>query len=244
MNKFFLFLILLASNVWAQDVGFQHYGNFKRMMHTGDTTAQVELAKLDQSAGTWGVGALAGLRGEVIQVDGKILVSFGAKSDGKVQPGSSMDAAVLWASSKVAQWKQIQVPADMSQAEFEKFVSEQAAVNKVDLTRPFVFRVTGGYSHLIWHVLTGEKSDYKAGGHGGRGHAGGHSNKRSDMKVFRNPTATGQLVVVYSGEKLEGVVSHPGERFHVHYIDDAETVSGHVDQYNVQKGATLWLPAR
>lgn len=41
-----------------------------------------------------------------------------------------------------------------------------------------------------------------------------------------------------------GVVSHLGERFHVHYIDDSQTVSGHVDQYNVRSGATLWLPVR
>lgn len=236
------------SQGFAQPTGFQHYGNFKRMMHTGDTAAQVELAKLDQSAGTWGVGALAGLKGEIIQIDGKLLVSLGTDLDGKVQSPSATDAAVLWASGKVVHWKQIQVPSNMSQAEFEKFVSEQASINKVDLTQPFVFRVTGGYSHLIWHVLTGEKSDHKGdgyGGHthaGGHGHGGGHANKRSDMRVFRNPTATGQLVGVYSGETLEGVVSHPGERFHVHYIDDAETVSGHVDQYNVQTGATLWLP--
>ncbi len=246
----FLALVGWLSTGFAQPTGFQHYGNFKRMMHTGDTAAQVELAKLDQSAGTWGVGALAGLKGEIIQVDGKLLVSLGTDPDGKVQSPSSTDAAVLWASGKVAQWQQTQVPTDMSQAEFEKFVSEQAAINKVDLTQPFVFRVTGGYSHLIWHVLTGEKSGHKAGGHGGHGHAGphshggGHANKRSDMQIFKNPTATGQLVAVYSGERLEGVVSHPGERFHVHYIDDAQTVSGHVDQYNVQRGATLWLPVK
>ena len=223
---------------------FKHYGNFKRMMHTGDTTAQVELATLDQSVGTWGVGALAGLKGEVIQVDGKLLVSFGTDPEGRVQPPSKTDAAVLWAGGKVAHWKQIPVPADLGQAEFETFVSEQATRNNVDLTQPFVFRVIGGYSHLIWHVVTGETSAHKAGGHGGHGHAGGHTNKRSDMKVFRNPTATGQLVGVYSSDSLEGVVSHPGERFHVHYIDDAKAVSGHVDQYNVKKGATLWLPAR
>lgn len=89
-----------------------------------------------------------------------------------------------------------------------------------------------------------QKSDQKAGGHGGHSHGGGHANKPSDMKVFRNPRATGELVAVCSGEKLEGVVSHPGERFHVHYIDNAKTVSGHEDQYNAQKGAALWMPVR
>jgi alpha-acetolactate decarboxylase len=239
---------LLVTAALAQQESFQHHGNFKQMMHSGDTAGKVNLLTLDQSKGTWGVGALAGLKGEIVQVDGKLWVSLGTDSNGKVQAPSVNDAAILWASGKVTQWKQVQVPGDMSQAQFEKFVSEQASANKLELNQPFVFRVTGAFSHLIWHVLTGEKSGHGAavdsghGGHGGHGHAGGHANKQSGMKVFRNPTATGQIVAVYSGDKLEGVVSHPGERFHIHYIDNDQTVSGHVDQYNVRGGATLWLP--
>lgn len=243
-----LCLGLVMQTALGQSANFQHFGNFQRMMHTGDSAGQVELSKLDQSAGRWGVGALAGLKGEIIQVDGKLLVSLGTDPTGKVQAPQANDAAVLWASDKVAQWRQISVPNDMNQAQFEKFVSDQAVANRLDVNQPFAFRVTGGYSHLIWHVLTGEKPETRATGYGGHSHGGhghgGHANKQSGMKVFRNPTATGQLVAVYSGRKLEGVVSHPGERFHVHYIDDAQSVSGHVDQYNVKSGATLWLPVR
>jgi alpha-acetolactate decarboxylase len=240
-------LLICSYMASAQSTSFQHFGNFQRMMQTGDMAGQVVLSTLDQSTGTWGVGALAGLKGEIVQVDGKLLVSLGTDPNGKVQAPRANDAAVLWASDKVAQWKQIPVSSDMNQAQFEKFVSDQAAASKLDLYQPFAFRVTGGYSHLIWHVLTGEKpgaGSTAQGTHGGHSHGGGHTNKQSGMKVFRNPTATGQLVAVYSGQKLEGVVSHPGERFHVHYIDDAQTVSGHVDQYNVRHGATLWLPVR
>jgi alpha-acetolactate decarboxylase len=49
---------------------------------------------------------------------------------------------------------------------------------------------------------------------------------------------------VYSGTALEGVVSHPGERFHLHFADAAATVSGHVDRYSVAAGAVLKLPVR
>lgn len=64
------------------------------------------------------------------------------------------------------------------------------------------------------------------------------------MKVFHDPGAKGQLVGIYSGAALEGVVSHPGERFHLHYADDPATVSGHVDAYAVAAGAALLLPVR
>jgi hypothetical protein len=46
----------------------------------------------------------------------------------------------------------------------------------------------------------------------------------------------------YSGAQLEGVVSHPGGRFHVHYAAAALEVSGHVDAYAVASGSILKLP--
>ncbi|MBA4266934.1 MAG: hypothetical protein C0453_17805 [Comamonadaceae bacterium] len=64
------------------------------------------------------------------------------------------------------------------------------------------------------------------------------------MKVFHDPGAKGQLVGIYSGAALEGVVSHPGERFHLHYANDQATASGHVDAYAVAAGAVLMLPVR
>jgi len=51
-------------------------------------------------------------------------------------------------------------------------------------------------------------------------------------------------VAVYSGVQLEGVVSHPGERFHLHYADAGLSRSGHVDRYGVGAGAMLRLPVR
>lgn len=101
---------------------------------------------------------------------------------------------------------------------------------------------------MRWHVVTGEQT---AGGPGaetggaapGR-HSGGHAQQRSGMKVFHSPGAPGQLVGVYSGQALDGVVSHPGERFHVHYADDKASASGHVDAYAVAAGAVLMLPLR
>jgi len=47
---------------------------------------------------------------------------------------------------------------------------------------------------------------------------------------------------VFLGANCLGVVSHPGERFHLHFVDAAATVSGHVDAYAVAAGAVLKLP--
>jgi hypothetical protein len=243
--------IALFTSAHAQSPDFTHYGNFKRMMHTGDTKGQVLLSAVPSGPGVWGVGALAGLKGEIIQVDGKLLVSLGTDPKGAVNPPAPTDSAVLWASGQVKDWDPVKIPIDMTQTQFEAFFTQQATARKIDLTQPFMFRVTGSYAHLIWHVVTGEAPTGNQGAHDAHGSAagqtghgahGGHANQKSGMKIFRQPVATGQLVGVYSGDKLEGVISHPGEKFHVHYIDDGLTVSGHVDQYSVKAASILLLP--
>jgi len=244
-------ITLAASAAIAQVPDFKHYGNFKHMMQSGETKGQVLLSELPVSAGVWGVGALAGLKGEIIQIDGKLLVSLGTDPKGSVQPPKANDSAVLWASAKVTDWDSVKVPTDMTQAQFEAFVTQQAPSRQLDLTQPFIFRVTGHYAHLIWHVVTGERpsgdashkgaqsASAKNAGHGGHG---GHANDQAGMKLFRSPLSPGQLVGVYSGDKLEGLISHPGEKFHLHYIDNDLKVSGHVDQYTVKAGSVLLLP--
>lgn len=225
---------------------FTHVGNFKHMSHTGNTAGQAALASLPQAPGTWGVGATAGLKGEIVQIDGKLLVSPGSDAQGRVRAPVVDEQALLYASARVHRWVDATVPRDMDQAQLEAFVREQAAATGLSVDQPFVFRVEGRFPKLRWHIVTGEAP---AGGHAGGGHhghmadaSGGHANQQSGMKVFHAPGSTGQLVGVYSGVALEGVVSHPGERFQVHFADAAATLSGHVDAYAVAAGAVLKLP--
>jgi alpha-acetolactate decarboxylase len=226
---------------------FHHVGNFKRMNHTGDTAGLAAVSDLPQAPGTWGVGATAGLKAEMIQIDGRLLVSPGSDDRGRVRPPEANEQAMLWASGRVAAWAEVPVPRDMDQPAFEAFVQEQARARGLSLDHAFPFRVTGAFTRLRWHVVTGDKpAGGSAAGHGAHGAApmGHAANAQAGMKVFHDPGARGQLVVVYSGAALEGVVSHPGERFHAHYVDDKLSASGHVDAYAVAQGAVLMLPLR
>lgn len=237
--------LLLAGAAWASGLPFSfvHHGNFQRMMHTGDTAGQVALSALPQQPGTWGLGATAGLKGEIVQVDGRLLVSAGSDASGRVRPPQAEEQAVLFAGARVQEWRDIAVPRNMDAAAFEAFVQAQAKGLGLPPDQPFVFRVEGRFPHLLWHVVTGEQGP--GAGHGSHGsHGGGHANQRSDMRLFHQPGASGQLIGVYSGAALEGVVSHPGERFHLHFADPDASVSGHVDRYSVAAGAVLKLPVR
>jgi alpha-acetolactate decarboxylase len=237
--------LLLAGAAWASGLPFSfvHHGNFQRMMHTGDTTGQVALSALPQHPGTWGLGATAGLKGEIVQVDGRLLVSPGSDATGRVRAPQVDEQAVFFAGARVQEWRDVAVPRNMDAAAFEAFVQDQAKGIGLPPDQPFVFRVEGRFPHLLWHVVTGEQGP--GAGHGPHGsHGGGHANQRSDMRLFHQPGASGQLIGVYSGAALEGVVSHLGERFHLHFADPDATASGHVDRYSVAAGAVLKLPVR
>ncbi len=216
---------------------FAVFGSFKRMNHTGDTTGQVRLADLPQTAGTWGIGALAGLTGEILLHDGRLRVSRGDDHRGRVSDARPEDEAVLFASARVQLWTDVPLPKEMPQAEFEAFVVEQANKIGLDAEQPFPFLVDGAFPTITWHVVTGKPSSPTHS-------AGGHANKHAGTKVFEQAGGSGRLVAFYSGSRSEGVVSHPGERFHVHYVDTAREASGHVDAYRVGSGATLKLPVK
>jgi alpha-acetolactate decarboxylase len=88
--------------------------------------------------------------------------------------------------------------------------------------------------YYTWHVVTGKAKPH----HGGAKHHQGHAG----MRAFSGEKTTGKLVGFYSAKELEGVISHPGERFHVHYADKDLKRSGPLDNFGVAKGAILLLP--
>jgi alpha-acetolactate decarboxylase len=210
------------------------WGDFSRLMHTGDASAQVVLADAGIGQGDYGVGALAQMRGEIWVWDGRALVSRGHDEAGRTEPPREGDAAALLAVVRVKSWREVPVPRDLPQPEFERFVLERAQALRIDVQRPFAFAVRGPLAALTWHVVTGAAS----GAHGAR-HAMGHAVNRS----FTAARTEGVLLGLYSAAALEGVVSHPGERFHLHFATPDFTRSGHVDAYAVVAGAVLLLPA-
>jgi alpha-acetolactate decarboxylase len=234
--------VAVASWVAAQVVGpagVQAFGSFKRLAHTGDTAAKIALREVPATAGTYAVGALTGLRGEVLLWDGKLSVTRGHSPEGRTEAAVADDSATLLALAQVRAWDEVVVPADMKQPEFEAFVVKQAAARGLNSAEPFPFLVRGEFPAVLWHVVTGAAGS----GHGDAGaHGGTHAQGHARNRVFDERNAAGVILGFYSGDALEGVISHPGERFHVHYAARDFSRSGHVDGYTVRGGAVLSLP--
>jgi len=81
---------------------FIHFGNFTRMVESGQSGGQVLLADLPQRKGDWGLGATAGLKGEIVQIDGRLLVTPGSDAQGRFQAPQHGEEAVLFACARLA----------------------------------------------------------------------------------------------------------------------------------------------
>jgi alpha-acetolactate decarboxylase len=240
-----LILFFLYAALWAdasEPFGLRVFGNFERMSRTADTHGVVTLREVLILPGSYGLGALDGLRGEILLWDGKLLVSRGHSANGVVEPAAPTDQAVFFVEARVEAWDEVVIPTDMPRAEFESFVLRAAANRGLSTDRAFPFAVRGKFRRVWWHVVTGVAAAMQNGPgvHADRMHSQGHARNR----VFDQAGVAGHLLGFYSGVALEGVISHPGERFHVHYADAAFSVSGHVDDYRVARGTVLLLPQR
>ena len=214
--------------------GITAYGNFKRVFHTGDASGSVVLASVPASPGVYGVGALADLRGEILIWDGKVFVTRGESITGSVEPPRPQDQAALLVTGRVKGWHQVAAPRELAQREFEQFVVDAARKMGIDITKPFPFVARGEVTNYLWHVVTGSSKQPGGASQAQQGHA--------NSRTFSGAKTVGVLVGFYSAEELEGVISHPGERFHIHYADKDVKISGHLDQFGVGKGLALLLP--
>lgn len=223
---------------FAQDLTV--HGNFRHMMHTGETGGSIALDTL-AAPSAWGVGATAGLRGEVVIRDGDVLVSRGDDVQARLTPPEDGEEAVILAFGTVTDWQSVALPNDMAPDRLTHFIEMQAQSLGLDPEGGFPIRIEGSFPQLVWHVVTGEAQAY---GGDGAGHGDADANSQSGMNLYDEAGATGEVIGVYTGAALEGIVSHPGERLHLHFVSQDGTRSGHVDEITIPAGAMLLLPAQ
>ena len=125
------------------------FGSFSQMSQNADASGMVRLESVSGKPGTYGVGALAGLRGEILIWDGRVLVGRGHDANGRVEPASTSDEANLLVKATVAEWAAVETPADMNQSAFESFVRKEAQLRGFDDSMAYPYVVKGRFSRVL-----------------------------------------------------------------------------------------------
>ncbi|WP_284179777.1 acetolactate decarboxylase [Rhabdaerophilum sp. SD176] len=209
------------------------YGAFRLFMQKQDYSPKVSLGEAKAMGLTDGVGAVSGLRGEISLIDGLAIVSYGGGCKGQC-PLPHLETAALLGTGQVRNWHApIRFPERMAGKSLEEFISTQARAKGIDLDKPFPLRLKGMLVDVAMHVIEAPNDGFT--GHGSKVHMA-----RQDE--FSHAQIAGDVVGIYAPSTMHGVLTHPGELFHFHWIDVARTRTAHLDAFGMEKGAELLLP--
>lgn len=215
------------------------YGGMHETIGQKQHHGRVELTEILERSAFFGVGAVAGLGGEITIFD-SVAVVTGVGPDGLLEPRLPADVqATLLAGQSVPRWTSSTLheaaPADRIDATIAAAADDAGLATDA----PFVFLIEGQFTEIRLHVLNGacpvhaRMSKLTLG---------------EDERPFELEATTlaGTAVGLYA-EGSVGELTHPATSTHTHLIyEDPRTghrVTGHLERFGLAPGAVLKLPA-
>jgi len=209
------------------------YGTMHEVMMEGKTQGRVELAPLQADYQLVGIGALEGLAGEVVLLDGVAWCTRAGKL-GALETHAGAEKGVratLFATTRVRAWFTLPVPPGLAASGLADFVATSAQQYGLGGTQTIPFLIEGSFSDVRAHVLNGRCPE------------AGPGSPETEPVRRRLPVAKGHLVGFYT-TMPPGTLTHKGEKTHVHLlVKDGESIACHVDELQISAGSVLRLPA-
>jgi acetolactate decarboxylase len=211
------------------------WGSLREALRDGQTQGRVTLSSVT-APGVYGVGAMAGLDGEITIVDGEPLVS--RVRDGRVRTErSAAGEATLLVTAQVSAWRDVAVTADVDPSQLDEFLAQSAEAAGLDPDAPFPFVIDGELRHLRLHVIAGE-CPIRARMLG--------AEPKSPPFARHFDRVRGKLVGIHA-RNASGVLTHHGSAVHLHAVvghhelTGHDEFTGHVESVGIAAGAVLRL---
>lgn len=216
------------------------YGGMHETIGRRQHQGRVELADAVARPHFYGVGAVAGPRGEITIVD-SAAVATGVGADGRVEPLGGADVqATLLVGRSITRWSTITVDDAVAPDDVDARVAVAAKATGLDPKAPFMFVVEGVATDVRLHVINGACPL--------------HARMRNltlaaDEQPYELETETraGTVVGVHAAGSV-GELTHPATSVHAHLVwqdeGTAQRVTGHLERFGLAPGAVLTLPSR
>lgn len=227
-------LLLLAFIPWysaQSQPAVKVAGALRNIMWRGNLSAQVSLDTLPKQH-LFALGPVAGLKGEIMVVDGKPIITGVADTQLKTDTTFGHQAAML-VYSYVSNWKSIDIDTDINTyQDLERVIGQQAQAHKLDGSRPFVFMVKCHVRNVKFHII-----DWRDG----------ETHTPDNHKQFAHDiheTDTGIMLLGFYSTQHQGVFTHHTSHMHVHAATMTQNprICGHLDDIATMDGFTLFLP--
>jgi len=221
----------VGSGGGAEDAALvRSWGGLRMVLREGHSEGRVALVDVI-GPDSFALGSLAGLAGEITVVDGDVNLAEVKGGDPalglRVRGVEEGDLATILALSDVPLWTEQKLGMVEDNATLEDMVLEAAKAEGIDVSQPFPFRVEGTAAMIDVHVLNQSCPIAQPDGPAPWRFAG-----------------SGEPVVLvgFFAENGAGVLTHHGQKTHIHVVLPERNASGHVDGIAFGAGARLMLP--
>jgi len=233
MRNFLLFYLSLFSFVaQAQNekIVVNHRGVLHEIMMEQKIGANAALDDFKKTPNLYALGALKGLTGEILIMNGDPVNSF-SKGKEIIFDRSFSKEATLLVYSTVKTWTRVDLNLNTSGLmELQSIINQEALKAGIDINKAFPFLIKGKLSQIEWHIINATEA--KEQSH--------EAFKKAGLKGVSNEIDA-QILGFYS-QNHEGVFTHRGSFLHMHFIDKEETKMGHVDNLKVNGTISLFFP--
>jgi acetolactate decarboxylase len=205
-------------------------GELREVHRNGDARPRVDLRAIEGGSGTFAIGALAGLRGEITVVDGNAYIAR-IRDDRETIDRDFEHEATFLVFGRVVSWRRLPLPDDVRDvATLERWLPTAASSVGLRADEPFPFKIETGSSDVGYHVISNSDSGYEV--------------RRPHRELMRSFSIAGRPAVLIGvcSTAHAGVFTHHGESSHIHVVSGDERQSGHVDAVRFGPGSVAYLP--
>jgi alpha-acetolactate decarboxylase len=208
------------------------WGEMRNVLREGNTEGRVRIEGVARP-GTWGVGAMEGLEGEITIYDGNVVLAIVEDEQLTLREATKRDQATLLVLATVDEWRVLGIPEVRNAKDLEYALARALEATGFDPSiDPVPIRIEAEFPSIALHVLD---------------HSCPIANPEGPPPWrYYGENVTGTLVGIYA-EGQAGTLTHHGQNFHLHAVirtEDGTTVSGHMDEVALGTDAQLFLPVR
>lgn len=219
----------------------EYYGSQKTIFDTGKAEGRVPLAAMSGANGAYGVGAYAGLDGEITVFEGKPYVTK-VRGGGFTMEHGQDGSAIFSVWTKNTQWRDEPLPDSVrSYLDLQRHVKARAAAAGIDVSKPFPFLLAGTPAEIKWHInvdLTeGKPIDKQLFAKSKANYV--MKNQPVDIIGFHSEKHPGVFISAYAPAIREKDVKNT---IHFHMVSRDGKSAGHIDDIVLGAGMTLRLP--
>ncbi len=231
-------VMLASTTLGCASQSVQRWGSMREVLHEGRTEGRVQLADFNGVDDMVAVGALEGLSGEVVIVDGDVWLSrVNDLGQANTTRGAARnDRATLLTAAHVTQWREILIDHDVPASEVETFLIDAARVAGFNPKKTVPFMVTGALVDIKLHIIAGVCPL-----------AASHGRAKTTLRqpLRKSWETSSARLVGFLTENQEGVMTHHGSIMHTHVLVDIDPpVMGHLDRVGFTNGCVLYFPKR